>query len=68
MSNAAANQALDIGKDRLREFLEHSETGRQALKMNAGDGRDDVSMHTLDNRGKRKPRASKTTDDSDDEE
>lgn len=64
MSNAAMNQAVDIGKEKLRDFLEHSETGRQALKMNAGEGRDDISMHTLDIRGKRKPR--KVADDESD--
>lgn len=66
MSNAAMNQAVDIGKEKLRNFLEHSETGRQALKMNAGEGRDDISMHTLDSRGKKKPR--KLADDESDYE
>ena len=31
MANAASAQALEEGKKRLREFLESSETGRQAL-------------------------------------
>lgn len=33
MSNAASVQALEEGKKRLREFLESSETGRQAIGM-----------------------------------
>lgn len=33
MSNAAGTQALEEGKKRLREFLESSETGRQAIGM-----------------------------------
>lgn len=33
MTNAASAQALEEGKKRLREFLESSETGRQAIGM-----------------------------------
>lgn len=33
MTNAASGQALEEGKKRLREFLESSETGRQAIGM-----------------------------------
>lgn len=33
MADAASKQALDEGKRRLREFLESSETGRQAMSM-----------------------------------
>jgi hypothetical protein len=33
MANAASVQALDIGKERLRDFLESSESGRQAMAM-----------------------------------
>lgn len=33
MTNAASTQALEEGKKRLREFLESSETGRQAIGM-----------------------------------
>jgi Root hair defective 3 GTP-binding protein (RHD3) len=40
MANAASSQALDEGKKRLREFLEASDTGRQAMKMSTADGRD----------------------------
>lgn len=61
MTNAAAQQAVEIGKQRLREFLENSETGRQVLAMPARDS-DAISMETLDSRGKRKD-----TVDEDDE-
>ena len=33
MSNAASAQGLQIFKEKLREFLESSETGRQAIGM-----------------------------------
>jgi hypothetical protein len=32
MTNAASTQALEVGKERLREFLESSESGRQAME------------------------------------
>jgi protein SEY1 len=35
MANAASKQALEEGKKRLREFLEASDTGRQAMAMPA---------------------------------
>jgi protein SEY1 len=37
MANAASAQALEEGKKRLREFLEASETGRQAMAMQSGE-------------------------------
>ena len=55
MANAASNQAVEIGKERLRDFLENNETARQALAMPArGRDSDSISMDTLDNRGKKK--------------
>jgi hypothetical protein len=36
MADAASRQALEEGKKRLREFLEASDTGRQAIAMSAG--------------------------------
>ncbi len=57
MSNAATQQALAIAKERLRAFLESNETGRQALGMQdrrAMDDSDNISMQTLDSRGKRR--------------
>jgi hypothetical protein len=33
MANAASTQAVEVGKERLRDFLESSESGRQAMAM-----------------------------------
>lgn len=33
MTNAASSQGLEVFKERLREFLETSDTGRQAMAM-----------------------------------
>ena len=44
MTNAASAQALEEGKKRLREFLEQSDTGRQAMAMS---GRDDIPLRKL---------------------
>ncbi|KAI0402139.1 RHD3/Sey1 [Xylaria palmicola] len=52
MSSAAWNQAIEIGKQRLREFLENNETARQAIAMPARDS-DSISLDTLDSRGKK---------------
>lgn len=54
MANAAANQGVDIGKAKLREFIENSDAARQALNMPARQDSDAVSMDTLDSRGKKK--------------
>ncbi|CAJ2511075.1 Uu.00g067000.m01.CDS01 [Anthostomella pinea] len=62
MSNAAWGQAVDIGKARLRDFLENNETARQAIAMPARDS-DSISMDSLDSRGKKQSR--KTADDDD---
>ena len=53
MANAASAQAIEIGKEKLREFLENSDTGRQAIGMKGRDDSDNVSLNTLDSRGKR---------------
>lgn len=49
MANAASAQALEEGKKRLREFLEASEGGRQAVAMT---GQEDVVMRKLNGHGK----------------
>lgn len=58
MANAASSQAIEIGKEKLREFLESSDTGRQAMAMSSSGGRsrayDEISMETLDSNGKKK--------------
>jgi protein SEY1 len=61
MANAASAQALEEGKKRLRDFLESSETGRQALNMPAIGG-ESYEM------GSMKRRAKVKTDGVDDEE
>jgi hypothetical protein len=56
MANAASAQALDIGKERLREFLESSESGRQAMAMadRQGGSGESVRMDRLNGQGKKK--------------
>lgn len=51
MTNAAVGQGVEVGKQRLREFLENSETARQALAMPAREG-ESVRMERLDGRGR----------------
>ncbi|QDS76729.1 Protein sey1 [Venturia effusa] len=55
MSSAAYGQALDIAKDKLREFLENSETGRQAVAMSGQQQKvgEAIGMQNLDGRGKK---------------
>ncbi len=60
MTNAASQQALEEGKKRLREFLESSDTGRQAIAMS---GRDDIPLQKMNGSG----RLAATVDDDDDE-
>jgi protein SEY1 len=61
MANAASNQAVEIGKEKLRDFLEHNETARQALSMPARES-DGISLHTLDSAGKRRDPVDKDDD------
>lgn len=63
MSSAAWNQAVDIGKQRLRDFLENNEMARQAIGVPGRDS-DSISMDTLDSRGKKQSRV--VADDDDD--
>jgi hypothetical protein len=57
MANAASAQALDIGKERLREFLETSESGRRAMAQSGLDSsarhQEEVRMERLDANGKK---------------
>lgn len=65
MANAASQQALEVGKERLREFLEQTDTGRQAIAMSGAAKEDDgVSLRSLDSRGK----ATKRHDDDDEDD
>lgn len=52
MANAASAQAVEEGKKRLREFLEASDSGKQAMAMS---GREDIPMKTLNGHGKGVP-------------
>jgi hypothetical protein len=55
MANAASAQALDVGKERLRDFLESSESGRQAMAMaDRQGGGDGVRMDRLNGEGKKR--------------
>ena len=49
MANAPSAQALEEGKKRLREFLEASEGGRQAIAMS---GQDEIKLSRLNGSGK----------------
>lgn len=53
MANAASNQAVEIGKEKLRDFLESNETVRQAISMPSRQQDSSIGMDRLDNRGKR---------------
>lgn len=61
MTEAASNQALAEGKKRLREFLESSDTGRQAIAMSAS-GSEQHEMSRLNKQGK----AAASDEDGDD--
>ena len=50
MTNAASQQALEEGKKRLREFLESSDTGRQAIAMSGQEG---IIREKLDMNGRK---------------
>jgi protein SEY1 len=60
MANAASVQALEEGKKRLREFLEASDTGRQAIAMSTGG--DSYEMSTM-NRSRLKAKVEEDDDD-----
>jgi len=52
MPTAATAQAIEEGKKRLREFLEESQGGKQAIAMRAGEGKDDVRLGRLNGAGR----------------
>ncbi|PSN67816.1 root hair defective 3 GTP-binding protein [Corynespora cassiicola Philippines] len=58
MANAASQQAVEVGKERLREFLESSESGRRAMAMSDQQSRrrgyEDVKMDNLNGDGKKR--------------
>jgi protein SEY1 len=54
MANAASAQALEVSKERLREFLESSESGRQAMAMSGNESRrENIRMDRLNGGGKK---------------
>lgn len=61
MSSAAWGQGIEIGKQKLREFLESNDTARQAIGMpgresssrSSGGSGESIGMDTLDSRGRR---------------
>jgi hypothetical protein len=61
MANAASAQAVEIGKEKLREFLESAEGGRQPIAVPRDDS-DGISLRTLDSKGKKR-----AADDEDDD-
>lgn len=63
MANAASQQAIEVGKERLREFLENSDVGRQEIAMNGRGESDGISLSTLDNRGRKRITAEDGDDD-----
>jgi len=54
MANAASAQAIEIAKEKLREFVDSPNSGRQAMAMGGREDSDAISLNSLDSRGKRK--------------
>ncbi len=56
MANAASQQGIEVGKERLRAFLENSEAGRQAVAMSGQDTarHENIRMNRLNGDGKNK--------------
>ncbi|KAH7058956.1 GTP-binding protein Sey1 [Macrophomina phaseolina] len=66
MSNAASQQAVEMFKERLREFLESNETGRQAMAMSGrSNTTESIGLDKLDSQGK-KAAAGGDDEDADD--
>ncbi|KAL2265138.1 hypothetical protein VTJ83DRAFT_6238 [Remersonia thermophila] len=63
MANAASNQAVEIGKEKLREFLQSNETVRQAIAMPAKQGGNGISLDRLDSQGKKVSQQGEEDDD-----
>lgn len=63
MTNAATQQAIEIGKEKLREFLENSDAGRQAMAMSSSTN---SSSRTGDGRRYRRKYVDEEEDEDDD--
>jgi hypothetical protein len=67
MANAATHQGVEIGKAKLREFLENNEMARQALAVPALERvGDSIGMENLDSSGRRRNGGVEREDDDDD--
>lgn len=66
MSNAAMTQGVEIAKQQLRDFIANSDTARQAVGMPARQDSDNISMDTLDSRGRKANNSTAEKDDLDD--
>ena len=67
MANAASQQALEVGKERLREFLESSDTGRQAMAMSSRSRRgEEIGLEDLTREGRKKGKGGDEGEDLDD--
>ncbi|KAK3074300.1 Dynamin-like GTPase that mediates homotypic ER fusion [Teratosphaeriaceae sp. CCFEE 6253] len=62
MTNAASSQGVEIFREKLREFLESSETGRQAIGMSGAKVQESIGMDTLHTNGTTKAKAPKEDD------
>ncbi|KAK4580296.1 Dynamin-like GTPase that mediates homotypic ER fusion [Recurvomyces mirabilis] len=62
MSNAASSQGVEILREKLRDFLESSETGRQAIGMSQKGG-SSISLDTLNSNGTTKAKANTKEDE-----
>lgn len=68
MANAATHQGVEIGKAKLRDFLENNEMARQALAVPARErAGDSISMDNLDRSGRRRNGGAEREDDDDDD-
>ena len=64
MTEAASQQALEEGKRRLREFLESSDTGRQAMAMSASASSNSTEQYEMvDMKGKTNAGSSRAEED-----
>ena len=64
MTNAAANQGVEIAKQQLRDFIANSETARQALNVPARSDAG-VSMDSLDSNGRKMNKSKAEEEDID---
>ncbi|ERT00165.1 protein SEY1 [Sporothrix schenckii 1099-18] len=68
MANAASNQAVEIGKQKLRDFINNNDSARQALAMPArsdstSSSSDNIHMDTLNSSGRRQNTTTRIDDD-----